>query len=76
MDSSAWRVGTLSSMLVFPTPPPRTGAVYQHARSVFPFSARYFVIITRLNIDWPPSIEGFTSILSALTGAVQQVRAH
>ncbi|GFR52729.1 hypothetical protein Agub_g15283 [Astrephomene gubernaculifera] len=37
------------------------------------FHVQVFVIITRLNIDWPDSIGGFTSIVSAVTGAVTRV---
>ncbi|KXZ48949.1 hypothetical protein GPECTOR_24g239 [Gonium pectorale] len=36
---------------------------------------QYFVIVTRLNIDWPKSVSGFTSAVSALTGAVVRVYA-
>lgn len=35
---------------------------------------QFFCIVTRLNINWPTSVSGFTGLLSALTGAVTEVR--
>ncbi|KAG2450703.1 hypothetical protein HYH02_004541 [Chlamydomonas schloesseri] len=34
---------------------------------------QFFCIVTRLNINWPASVSGFTGFLSALTGAVAEV---
>ncbi|KAG2438083.1 hypothetical protein HXX76_005692 [Chlamydomonas incerta] len=34
---------------------------------------QFFCIVTRLNINWPTSVSGFTGLLSALTGAVSEV---
>ncbi|GIL61099.1 hypothetical protein Vafri_15500, partial [Volvox africanus] len=42
---------------------------------VFIVHMQFFVIVTRININWPPSISFITSLLSAFTGAVAKVYA-
>ncbi|GIM14711.1 hypothetical protein Vretimale_17650 [Volvox reticuliferus] len=42
---------------------------------VFIVHMQFFVIVTRINIDWPPSISFITSLMSAFTGAVAKVYA-
>ena len=67
---AVYSIGTIAAQMAIPPAAITTQHVYGACvLQVLILHMQYLVIITRLNVQWPPIIQKFQSVLSTITGA-------